>query len=107
MGYRWRWLVLVALLVAEAMNLLDSTIVQVATPTIHAALGGSTADVQWLGAAYTLPFALLLITGGRLGDMAGRKRVFLVGVIGFAVASAACALAVSVPMLIGCRAVQG
>jgi EmrB/QacA subfamily drug resistance transporter len=107
MRYRWRWIVLVALLVAEAMNLLDATIVQVATPTIHADLGGSTVDVQWLGAAYTLPFALLLITGGRLGDIVGRKRVFLVGVIGFAVASAACALAPGMPMLIGSRALQG
>jgi EmrB/QacA subfamily drug resistance transporter len=98
---------LVALLVAEAMNLLDATVVQVAAPTIHAALGGSTADVQWLGVAYTLPFALLLVTGGRLGDIAGRKRVFLIGVAGFGVASAACALAPDVPVLIGWRAVQG
>jgi MFS family permease len=98
---------LVALLVAEAVNLLDATVVQVAAPTIHAVLGGSTTDVQWLGAAYTLPFALFLITGGRLGDIAGRKRVFLVGVAGFGVASAACALAPDVPVLIGCRAVQG
>jgi EmrB/QacA subfamily drug resistance transporter len=107
MTYRWRWLVLAALLVAEAMNLLDATIVQVAAPTIHATLGGSTADVQWLGAAYTLPFALLLITGGRLGDIVGRRRIFLIGVTGFGVASAACALAPSVPVLIGWRAVQG
>jgi MFS family permease len=63
--------------------------------------------VQWLGAAYMLPFALLLITGGRLGDIAGRKRVFLIGVAGFGVASAACALASDVPVLIGWRAVQG
>jgi len=107
MTYRWRWLVLVGLLVAEAMNLLDATIVQVAAPTIHADLGGSTTDVQWLGAAYTLPFALLLITGGRLGDIVGRKRVFLIGVAGFGVASAACALAPNMPVLIGWRAVQG
>jgi EmrB/QacA subfamily drug resistance transporter len=107
MTHRWRWIVLAALLLAEAMNLLDATIVQVATPTIHAELGGSTADVPWLGAAYTLPFALLLITGGRLGDIAGRRRVFLVGVFGFAVASAACALAQSMPALLGSRAVQG
>ncbi|WP_142107266.1 MFS transporter [Pseudonocardia cypriaca] len=107
MTQRWRWLALVALLVAEAMNLLDATIVQVAAPTIHAVLGGSTADVQWLGAAYTLPFALLLITGGRLGDIAGRKRVFLIGVAGFGIASVGCALAPDVSVLIGWRAVQG
>jgi MFS family permease len=107
MTHRWRWTALVALLVAEAMNLLDATIVQVAAPTIHAVLGGATTDVQWLGAAYTLPFALLLITGGRLGDIAGRRRVFLIGVAAFGVASAACALAPDVPVLIGWRAVQG
>jgi EmrB/QacA subfamily drug resistance transporter len=107
MTHRWRWPALVALLVAEAMNLLDATIVQVAAPTIHEVLGGATADVQWLGAAYTLPFALLLITGGRLGDIAGRRRVFLIGVAGFGVASAACALAPDMPVLIGWRAVQG
>jgi hypothetical protein len=107
MTHRWRWMVLAALLVAEAMNLLDATIVQVAAPTIHVTLGGSPGDVQWLGAAYTLPFALLLITGGRLGDILGRKRVFLIGVAGFGLASAACALAPNMPVLIGWRAVQG
>ena len=81
--HRWRWVTLAALLTAEAMNLLDATIVQVAAPTMHTALGGPAADMQWFGAAYTLPFALLLITGGRLGDIAGRKRVFLIGVVGF------------------------
>ncbi len=105
--HRWRWVTLAALLTAEAMNLLDATIVQVAAPTMHTALGGPAADVQWFGAAYTLPFALLLITGGRLGDIAGRKRVFLVGVVGFGVASVACALAPTAPALIASRAVQG
>jgi MFS family permease len=100
-------MVLAALLVAEAMNLIDATIVQVAAPTIHVTLGGSPGDVQWLGAAYTLPFALLLIPGGRLGDILGRKRVFLIGVAGFGLASAACALAPNMPVLIGWRAVQG
>jgi MFS family permease len=93
--------------VAEAMNLLDATIVQVAAPTIHAELGGPAAGVQWIGAAFTLPFALLLITGGRLGDIAGRKRVFLIGVMVFALASTACALTPNMPVLIGSRAAQG
>jgi MFS family permease len=106
-AYRWRWAALAALLAAEAMNLLDATIVPVAAPSIHRDLGGSASDVQWYGAAYTLPFALLLITGGRLGDIAGRRRVFRIGVAGFLVASAACALAPSTGVLIGLRAVQG
>jgi MFS family permease len=88
--YRWRWVGLTALLVAEAMNLLDSTIVQVAGPAIHQDLGGPVSDIQWFSAAYTLAFALLLITGGRLGDIAGRKRVFRIGVTGFMLASLAC-----------------
>ena len=86
---RTRWVGLVALLAAEAMNLLDATVVQVIGPTMHAEFGGPAATVQWFSAAYTLPFALLLITGGRLGDAFGRRRVFLIGVSVFAVASVA------------------
>jgi EmrB/QacA subfamily drug resistance transporter len=104
---KYRWAGLVALLAAEAMNLLDATIVQVAGPAIHADLGGSVSDIQWFSTAYTLPFALLLITGGRLGDRAGRRRVFRIGVTAFGLASLACALAPSVGVLIGLRAVQG
>jgi len=106
-GHRWRWLGLVALLVAEAMNLLDATIVQVAGPVIHADLGGAVSGIQWFSAAYTLAFAVLLITGGRLGDIFGRRRVFQLGVTGFLLASLACALAPSAETLIGVRAVQG
>ena len=104
---RWRWLGLAALLLAEAMNLLDATIVQVAAPVIHTELSGAAADIQWFSAAYTLPFALLLITGGRLGDILGRRRLFRLGVVGFALASLACALAPSAGLLIGARVVQG
>ncbi|MET7904480.1 MFS transporter [Streptomyces sp. NPDC005355] len=92
---------------AEAMNVLDSTIVQVAAPVVHADLGGAESDIQWFGAAYTLPFALFLVTGGRLGDVAGRRRVFVVGVAGFALASLCCALATTAGALIAARAVQG
>ncbi|MFC4913787.1 MFS transporter [Actinomadura gamaensis] len=98
---------LAVLLTAEAMNMLDGTIVHVAAPVIHARLGGRAADVPWFTAAYTLPFALLLITGGRLGDIAGRARVFRIGVAGFTLASAACAMAGSPGALIAARAVQG
>ncbi|MFC4949557.1 MFS transporter [Pseudonocardia sp. GCM10023141] len=106
-GYRWRWWALAALLVAEAMNLLDTTIVQVAGPTMHADLGGPAAVIPWFSTAYTLPFAVLLITGGRLGDIAGRRRVFRIGVVAFMVASIACAPAPSVGLLIAFRVVQG
>ncbi|OIJ65789.1 MFS transporter [Streptomyces mangrovisoli] len=106
-AYRWRWPALTALLLGEAMNLLDATIVQVAAPAIHADLGGSVSDIQWFTTAYTLPFAVLLITGGRLGDIAGRRRLFVIGVTGFMLASAACALAPSVGALIAFRVVQG
>ena len=102
-----RWVGLIALLVAEAMNLLDATIVQVAAPVIHADLGGRTADIPWFSAAYTLPFAALLITGGRLGDLLGRRRVFRIGVTGFVLTSTACALAPQAGVLIGARAIQG
>jgi MFS family permease len=94
-------------LTAEAMNLLDATIVQVAAPTMRAELGGSAADLQWFSAAYTLPFAVLLITGGRLGDIAGRRRVFRIGVAVFLLASLACALAPTAGTLIAFRVVQG
>ncbi|MEU7150966.1 MFS transporter [Streptomyces sp. NPDC045456] len=106
-AHRWRWPALAALLLGEAMNLLDATVVQVAAPAIHAELGGTVSDIQWFTTAYTLPFAVLLITGGRLGDIAGRRRIFVIGVTGFMLASAACALAPSAGLLIAFRAVQG
>ncbi|WP_242614265.1 MFS transporter [Actinomadura roseirufa] len=106
-AHRWRWAALVTLLVAEAMNLLDATIVQVAAPVVQRDLGGGEAAIQWFSAAYTLPFAVLLITGGRLGDRFGRRRVFTAGTAGFALASLACALAPGAGTLTGARAVQG
>ncbi|MCM2430758.1 MFS transporter [Streptomyces sp. RKAG337] len=106
-AYRWRWPALAALLVAEAMNLLDATIVQVAGPVIHTDLGGSDAAIPWFSASYTLMFALGLLTGARLGDIAGRRRIFRIGVAAFAVTSLACALAPTAGTLIGLRALQG
>ncbi|MCP2168505.1 MFS transporter [Goodfellowiella coeruleoviolacea] len=105
--HRGRWIALGTLLAAEAMNVLDATVVQVAAPVVAADLGGAPADIQWFSAAYTLPFALLLITGGRLGDVFGRRRVFVVGVVGFALASLVCALVGGTGALIAARAVQG
>ncbi|KUO09553.1 MFS transporter [Streptomyces sp. DSM 15324] len=98
---------LAALLAAEAMNFLDATIVQVAAPVIHTDLGGADATIPWFSASYTLAFALGLLTGGRLGDIHGRRRVFCAGVIAFALTSLACALAPTALVLITLRALQG
>ncbi|MEV4145415.1 MFS transporter [Amycolatopsis sp. NPDC049691] len=105
--YRHRWAALAVLLTAEAMNLLDATIVQVAGPVIHAELPGPDADIPWFSAAYTLPFAVFLITGGRLGDVFGRAKTFKIGVTGFVLSSLVCAAAPDAAILIGARAVQG
>ena len=102
-----RWLTLVILLLAAFMNLLDVSIVNIAIPSIQRNLHASYADVQWALAGYTLAYALVLISGGRLGDIYGRKRLFLIGVIGFTIMSALCGAAQSPGMLIACRVVQG
>ena len=104
---RWRWVAFAAALAATLMDLLDSTIANVAAPAIRRDLGGSYADLQWIAAAYTLAMAVMLLTGGRLGDMFGRKRMLLIGAAGFTVASIACALAPTAETLIAFRAVQG
>jgi EmrB/QacA subfamily drug resistance transporter len=104
---RLRWAVLAIVLVAEVMDLIDGTIVNIAAPAIRHDLGGSSATLQWLGAAYVLAFAVLLITGARLGDLFGRRRLFMIGMAGFTVASALCALATSPVMLIATRVLQG
>jgi MFS family permease len=102
-----RWLTLVILLAAAFMNLLDVSIVNIAVPSIQRNLHASYADLQWALAGYTLAYALVLITGGRLGDTFGRKRLFLIGVAGFTIMSALCGAAQSPGMLIASRVVQG
>jgi EmrB/QacA subfamily drug resistance transporter len=102
-----RWLGLFAVLAAMIMNLLDATVVNVAAPSIRAELGGSYATLQWIAAGYTLALAVGLLTGGRLGDMYGRKRVMTIGVVGFLVTSVACAAAWSPATLVGARVLQG
>src|SRR3954462_5064225 len=106
-AYRWRWIVLAIVLVAEIMDLLDSTVNTIAAPTVRSELGGSTASMQWWAAGYTLAFGVLMIVGARLGDIYGRRRIFLVGIAGFTLASAACALAPSPDALIATRVLQG
>jgi EmrB/QacA subfamily drug resistance transporter len=102
-----RWFVFAVVVAADVMDLMDSTIVNVAGPSIRAALGGSDSTLQWLSAGYTLAFAVFLITGARLGDMFGRRRLFLIGSAGFTLMSAACALAPDTTVLIFLRALQG
>jgi len=102
-----RWLAFAAVITASVMDLLDSTIAQVAAPSIRHDLGGSYAVIEWLTAAYGLAMAVGLLTGGRLGDLYGRKRVLLIGMAGFIAASAACAAAATSGELIAARAVQG
>jgi EmrB/QacA subfamily drug resistance transporter len=105
--YRWRWAALLVILTAEVMDLLDALVTTIAAPTIREDLGGSAGLVQWLTAGYTLAMAVGLITGGRLGDLYGRKRMFVAGAIGFTLASLLCGLAVSPEMLVASRVLQG
>jgi MFS family permease len=105
--YPGRWLVFAAVLMADVMDLVDSTVTNVGGPAIRDDLGGGEALLQWLGAAYTLSFAVFLVTGARLGDLYGRRRLFLIGAAGFTAASVACALAWSPESLVATRALQG
>ncbi|MEV5095822.1 MFS transporter [Streptomyces rochei] len=106
-GDRRRWYALAIVMTAAFMDLVDVTIVNIAIPSIRQDEGASFSQIQWITAGYALAFAAGLITGGRLGDIHGRKRVFLVGVGGFTVASALCGLAVNPEMLVASRILQG
>ncbi len=106
-GNPLRWLVFAVVIAANIMDLMDATIVNVAGPSIRAGLGGSASTLQWLAAGYTLALAVFLIAGARLGDMFGRRRLFLIGSAGFTVMSAACAVAPSMGGLIVFRVLQG
>jgi EmrB/QacA subfamily drug resistance transporter len=106
-GHPRRWLILFVILAAECMDLLDATIVNVATPSIRADLHATSSALQWIVGGYALAFSVGLVTGGRLGDIFGRRRLFLIGAAGFTLASMACGLASSPGMLIAFRLVQG
>src|SRR5947209_10717806 len=101
-----RWLALAVILSAAFMDLLDVTIVNVAIPSIQSQMKAGYSAIQWITAGYALAFAVVLITGGRLGDIYGRKRLFLIGMTGFTIASALCGFAASPGMLIGARVFQ-
>jgi EmrB/QacA subfamily drug resistance transporter len=104
---RTRWAVLAVVLAADVLDLLDSTITNIAAPTISRDLGGGAGLVQWLGASYALALGVLLVPGGRLGDRYGRRRLFLVGLTGFVAASLACGLAPNPAFLVAARLTQG
>lgn len=99
--------VLVATILATGMAFIDSTVVNVALAALQAGLGATAEQVQWVVESYALALAALLLVGGSLGDLYGRKRIFLVGVAVFAAGSAACGLAPTVGWLIAMRTVQG
>jgi EmrB/QacA subfamily drug resistance transporter len=101
------WVVLVLICLAQFMVVLDATIVNVALPSIQEDLGLSEGNLQWIVNAYTLVFGGFLLLGGRVGDLLGRKRVFLIGLVIFTGASLLDGLASSEGMLIGARALQG
>ena len=98
-----RWLILGTVGLAQLMVVLDATIVNIALPSAQRALGFSTVDRQWVVTAYALAFGSLLLFGGRLGDLIGRKITFLAGALGFAAASAVGGAATSFGMLVAAR----
>lgn len=101
------WVALTFIAVAQLMIALDATIVSIALPSAQAALGASDADRQWVVTAYTLSFGGLLLLGGRIADLIGRKRAFLIGIAGFAAASVLGGAAPNFAILVAARAVQG
>src|ERR1039457_2106645 len=101
-----RW-ILVAAVLGSSMAMLDSTVVNVALPTIGRSLHTSFGGLQWTVTAYTLTLAGLILLGGSLGDRMGRRRIFITGVVWFALSSALCGLSPDIGVLIAARALQG
>src|SRR3954451_4340103 len=95
-----RWLILAVLGVAQLMVILDATVVNIALPSAQQALGFSDGNRQWIVTAYSLAFGSLLLLGGRLADLIGRRIVFLIGVVGFAGASAVAGAAQNFEVLV-------
>ena len=106
-AYPRRWIAATVMIVAALMDMLDATIVNVALPSIRADLGASATQIEWIITAYLLPFAAFLLVAGRLGDLVGRRKMFLAGVVGFGAASLLCAIAASPLELILSRALLG
>jgi EmrB/QacA subfamily drug resistance transporter len=102
-----RWMILVVIAVAQLMVVLDATVMNIALPSAQTALHFSIVDRQWVVTAYSLSFGSLLLFSGRLADLVGRRRMFIIGLAGFAVASAVGGASVSFVMLVSARACQG
>src|SRR5262249_22661980 len=105
-GHAPRWALAVAIL-GSRMGFLDGTVVNVALPVMQRELGATVDGVQWIVEAYALLLASLVLVGGALGDRLGRRRVFLEGVVLFALASAGCGVAPTLASLVAARAIQG
>src|ERR1700716_803319 len=105
--YPWRWLAAIVLIVGALMDMIDVTIVNVAVPTIRRDLHASATQLEWVVSGYMLAFAAALIIAGNLGDLLGRRRIFLLGVGLFGLASLWAGLSVSGAELIAARTVQG
>jgi MFS transporter, DHA2 family, multidrug resistance protein len=106
-GHPRRWAILAVLVVSLLVVVLDNTVLNIALPTIQADLAATPAELVWAVDSYILTFAALLFTWGVIGDRIGRRRVLVIGLVVFAVASAICAFAINAAMLIGFRAVMG
>jgi len=102
-----RWIAMAVLLIAGFMNLIDVTIVNVALPSLQSGMGATSSEIEWVVAAYIMAFAIGLLPFGRLGDMLGRRRMFLIGVSAFTIASTLCGLAPGINTLIAARVLQG
>src|ERR1700742_3963004 len=101
------WVVLGLVLLADALDMIDSTVTTIAAPTIVRDIGGGETLIKWLGSSYALAMGVLLVVGGRLGDRFGQRRLFLIGMTGFTAASAVAGLSPDPGLLIMARAVQG
>ncbi len=106
-SHKTRWVALITVLIAMFMNLLDVTIVNVSLPTLQHDMNASSTEIEWVVAGFILTFALGLLPFGRLGDIVGKKRMFLLGVSAFTMASILCGLAPSIEFLVGARLIQG
>jgi EmrB/QacA subfamily drug resistance transporter len=106
-GYQYRWMVMAVVIIADVMDLLDATIANLAGPSIRADLGGGQSTLQWVLAAYTMSFAVGLVVSARAGDLVGRRRMFIIGMAGFTVASLLSGLAPTAGALISFRVLQG
>src|SRR4051794_41093838 len=106
-GYQYRWMVMAVVIIADVMDLLDATIANLAGPSIRAELGGGASTLQWVLASYTMAFAIGLVVSARVGDLVGRRRMFIIGMAGFTLASLLCGLAPTAGLLIAARVLQG